>query len=70
MECPECGREMQNLGNIGDFIYTSNPPEWDETNVCHKCRKKTVVRVHGEEVRFENYDYLEDYEYIQPEEDK
>ncbi len=47
MNCPKCNNPMKNLGNLSGFVYTSYPPCWDETWVCHNCELKKTVREHG-----------------------
>lgn len=44
----KCGEIMENLGNVSNMTYTSNPPQWDEVYVCHKCKTKKTVRVHAQ----------------------
>jgi hypothetical protein len=43
--CPKCKKPMDNLGNLAGVVLLSNPPQWDETHVCHNCRVKTIRRV-------------------------
>lgn len=47
MNCPTCKKKMINLGNIDNRVYASNPPQWDETYVCHKCKVKRKERIHS-----------------------
>lgn len=47
MNCSKCGNAMDNLGNIENKIYCSNPPQWDEVWVCHKCKLKRTIRIVG-----------------------
>ncbi len=61
-ELCECGKEMENLGNIDHIIYTSYPPQWDETWVCRGCKKKRVKRVYGESEP--DYSWAKDYNNI------
>ena len=60
MNCPECNQPMQNLGNISGVIYTSYPPQWDETYACHTCKRKESKRVSGKNM-FTDYSFLNDY---------
>lgn len=57
--CPTCGKLMQNLGNVNGTVYTSYPPQWDDTPVCHGCQIKKVIRRHGQLPP--NMDYLDSY---------
>lgn len=43
--CPECGKPMDDVGNLSGVVYTSNPPQWDNTYVCRACEVKTVLRI-------------------------
>jgi hypothetical protein len=44
----DCGKEMENLGNISGIILDSFPPQWDETWICRSCKKERTIRVFGE----------------------
>lgn len=46
--CPKCFKRMENLGNVDNFIMTSNPPQWHDTWVCHNCKVKKKFLVVGE----------------------
>jgi hypothetical protein len=68
MNCPQCGCLMQNLGNISiisqsdnlsGMIYASNPPQWDDTYVCHTCKIKVNKREYAP-----NYSWLNDYKEV------
>jgi hypothetical protein len=48
MKCPECQKEMVNLGNVFNIVMTSYPVQWDDIYVCHDCKTKTRVRVSGD----------------------
>lgn len=39
-----CGKEMENLGNMSGFYYTSSSIQWDTTYICGKCKVKRVIR--------------------------
>ena len=45
--CPKCGKDMENLGNVDNIVFASNPPQWDITFVCHSCKVKKRVRIRG-----------------------
>ena len=38
---------MENLGNVDNIVFASNPPQWDITFVCHSCKVKKRVRIRG-----------------------
>lgn len=65
MECPKCGKEMENLGNIDQRVYCTHPPQWDETYVCHYCKIKTKIRMH-QEIPFRSND-IDNYKEIKDE---
>jgi len=59
MICPQCSSEMQNLGNINNTVYTSNPVQWDDTYVCHRCKVRINKREHG--ALPPNYSWVDEY---------
>jgi hypothetical protein len=44
------------------MVYTSNPPQWDETWVCHSCKIKIDERIHGSMPL--DYSWLKDYKEV------
>lgn len=47
MVCLKCNSPMDYLGNIDHIVYPTDPPQWDEIWVCHKCKLKKTIRVYG-----------------------
>ena len=47
-KCNKCSNKMEYLGNVSGMVYTSNPVQWDDVYVCHKCKEKITIREHGE----------------------
>ena len=45
--CPKCHGVMKSIGNLSGQTFTTSPPQWDETFVCHKDRLRRVVRTFG-----------------------
>lgn len=46
--CPNCFKQMENLGNVTGTEQASNPPQWDEVWICRGCRLKKTQHVIGE----------------------
>jgi hypothetical protein len=61
IKCLTCGEEMVCLGNTSGIVYTSYPPQWDVTYVCHKCKTKRTVR-EREEIDLSETSSWRDYE--------
>ena len=43
--CPQCSKQMKNLGNLSNRTYSSYPAQWDNVYVCEKCKVKKNIRV-------------------------
>lgn len=54
-QCPKCGKNMVNKGNVSQMVYTSIPVQWDDVYVCEKCQTKKTVRVHEQNLTRETY---------------
>lgn len=62
IKCPRCNRNMLEMGNLNNIVYTSDPPQWDEVFVCHVCRVKKIVRVRLKQAN--KLDWLSLYEEV------
>lgn len=43
--CEVCKKPMENIGNVDNKVYTSNPPQWNEVYICVKDKRRKTVRV-------------------------
>lgn len=59
MECPNCNKEMINLGNIEGLDFTTTPSQWDQVWVCDDCKVKKTILMTGPNQP--DYSYLNEY---------